>query len=149
MVLRVLIFIFLFGTNSYKKHLDENNFSHPYGNFFESAVLKVTWLQLCLKFFLSNYEAHWQRHLRDTLQLTILTEMDQHTCKSIMHQHTSKTYVHQNSFLVKHHETKIDRGAWKSMSYRKIQAFTLKSIAPKLNMTFHLLLHAYFTFKQT
>ena len=35
-------------------------------------VLKGTWSQLCSTFFLNNYEAHWQRHLRDNSRLKIL-----------------------------------------------------------------------------
>ena len=33
---------------------------------------KITWSQLYSKFFLNIYEAPWQRHLRDTLQMKIL-----------------------------------------------------------------------------
>ena len=72
MVFRVFIFIFLFPTKDKKEHLDENDFHHAYGDYFENAILKVTWYQLCLKFFLSNYETGWQKHLKDTLQLKIL-----------------------------------------------------------------------------
>ena len=36
-----------------------------------------------------------------------------------------------NSFLIKHHETKIDEGAWKIISCTKIQACDLKHTAPK------------------
>ena len=45
MVFRIFIFIFLFRTNGKKEHLDENDFRHGYGNYFESAILKVTWYQ--------------------------------------------------------------------------------------------------------
>ena len=38
---------FLFRSNGKNEHLDENNFRHVHGNYFKSAVLKVTWLQLC------------------------------------------------------------------------------------------------------
>ena len=69
MVFREFMFIFLFRSNSKKEYLDENDFLHGYGSYFKSAVLEVTWFQLCLKFFLNNFEAHWQRHLKDTLQL--------------------------------------------------------------------------------
>ena len=45
MVFCVSIFIFfVFRTNGKKEHLDENNFCHWYGNFFESAVLKFSYL---------------------------------------------------------------------------------------------------------
>ena len=36
------IFIFIFRTNGKKEHLDEKDFRHGYGNYFESAILKVT-----------------------------------------------------------------------------------------------------------
>ena len=45
MVFRIFIFIFLFRTNGKKEHFDENDFRHGYGNYFESANLKVTWYQ--------------------------------------------------------------------------------------------------------
>ena len=44
-VFRISIFIFLFRTNGKKEHLDENDFRHGYGNYFDSATLKVTWYQ--------------------------------------------------------------------------------------------------------
>ena len=43
-------FIFLFRSSGKNEHLDENHFRHAYGNYFKSAVLKVTWFQLCSKF---------------------------------------------------------------------------------------------------
>ena len=49
-----------------------NSFLHGYGKYIEIDILEVTWSLLCSKFFLSNYEAHWQQHLKDTLQLKIL-----------------------------------------------------------------------------
>ena len=45
MVFRIFILIFLFSTNGKKEHLDENDFHHGYGKYFESAILKVTWYQ--------------------------------------------------------------------------------------------------------
>ena len=45
MVFRIFIFIFLFRANDKKEYLDENDFRHGYGNYFESAILKVTWYQ--------------------------------------------------------------------------------------------------------
>ena len=41
MVLRVFI-VFIFGTNSKKEQLGENDFHYCYSNFFESVILKVT-----------------------------------------------------------------------------------------------------------
>ena len=59
------------------------------------------------------------------------TEIDQRTCKLIINQHTSKAYLEQNSFVIKHNETKIDKGAWKIISCTKIEALTSKNITPK------------------
>ena len=44
-VFRIFSFIFLFRANGKKEYLDENDFRHGYGNYFESAILKVTWYQ--------------------------------------------------------------------------------------------------------
>ena len=55
-----LLLLFLFRTNGKKGHLDESDFCHCYGNFFKTAILKVTWYQLYSKFLLINYKAHWQ-----------------------------------------------------------------------------------------
>ena len=49
MVFRVCLFLFFsFRANGNKGQIDENNFRHCHDNFPESAILKVTWLQLCL-----------------------------------------------------------------------------------------------------
>ena len=48
--------------------------------FFESAILKVTWLQPCLKFVLNNCEARWQQHFERNLAVKDFTDMDQHKC---------------------------------------------------------------------
>ena len=126
--------LFLLRTNSTKENLDENNFPHCYGNFFKIAVLKVTCSQLYLKFFLNNNEAHRLRHLRDTLQFKILQKW---------------INLYANSLLIKRHETKIETGGMKFISCTKIRVCTSKIIAPKQKMTFHLLLYASLTFKQT
>ena len=115
MVFCVFIFYFLFRSNGKKEHLDESNFRHGYDNFFKSAVLKVTWFQLCSTTFLDNYEAHWQRHLKDILQLKIL-----------------RTWINiqANSFLGKYHEMKMDESVMDIISCTKIQVYSLKNIAP-------------------
>ena len=77
MIFCVFIFTFLFRTNGTKGLLNETNFSHCYGNFFECANLKVTWLRLCLKFFLMNYEVHWQEHFERQPTDQDFTDMDQ------------------------------------------------------------------------
>ena len=70
MVFHVLSF-FCLEPSIKKEHLGENDFRHRYRNFFESAILEVTWSQL-FKFFLNNYVAHLQQHLKGILQLKIL-----------------------------------------------------------------------------
>ena len=62
------LLFFLFRSDGKKECLDENTFRHGYGNHFKTAVLKVTWFQLCSKFFLNNYEVHCKWHLKDTFQ---------------------------------------------------------------------------------
>ena len=104
MVFWVFIFYFLFRSNDKKEHLDENHFRHGYGNYFKSAVLKVTWFQLCSTFFLNNYEAHWQRHLGDILQLKILRTL---------------INIQANSFLGKYHEMKMGEDAMEIFSCTK------------------------------
>ena len=83
-------------------------------NHVESAILKATWSHLCSKFFLSNNEAHWQRHLKDILWLKILRIW---------------TDICANSFVGKYHETNIDEGAWKIISCTKIRTCSSKIIA--------------------
>ena len=124
MVFCVFIVYFLFRNNGKKEHLDENNFRHGYGNYFKSAVLKVTWFQLCSTFFLNNYEAHWQRHLKDILRLKIL-----------------RTWINiqANSFLGKY-EMKMSECAMEIISCTKIRAYSLKNIAPRHFTYYHIVL---------
>ena len=51
---------------------------HHYGSFFKSAILKVP-LQLCSKFLLNNYEAHWQKkkYFERHPIIECFTDMDQ------------------------------------------------------------------------
>ena len=49
---------------------DEDDLRHCYGN----------WSQLCSKFLLKNYEAHWKQHYERYPTAEYFTEMDQHTC---------------------------------------------------------------------
>ena len=65
--------------------------------------------------FLKNYKAHWQRHLKDTLQLKILRKW---------------INIHVNFFLGKYHEMKMGEGAMELISCTKIRACSLKNIAP-------------------
>ena len=75
------LFFFVFRAGGKKEHLDENNFCHYYGIFFESVALKVSYLTTAMFHFFS-------RKLRDTLATAFerhftaedFTEMDQHRC---------------------------------------------------------------------
>ena len=80
MVFYVFIFIFLLRTNIKKRYLNESDFYHCYRNLFETAIPKVTWSQLCSKFFLNNYETHWQQHFKRHPTIEDITVMDQNTC---------------------------------------------------------------------
>ena len=103
-----------FSCDGKKEHLDGTNFRHNYGKYFGSAILKVTWYQPCSKFYLNNYNAHWQRHLKDTLQLKILRTWNN---------------IGTNSFLGKYHETKMGEGPRKTTSCTKTWPCSLNSIS--------------------
>ena len=99
------IFIFLFRTTVKKKHSNESDLPHSYGNNFETAILKVTWYQLYSNFFINNYEVHWQWHLKDILKLKILG-----------------TWINicANFFLdIKYHETRMSKSAWEVITWTK------------------------------
>ena len=57
---------FLFRKNVIREQLDEDDF-RCYVFFSEKYYSESTWSQLCSKFFINNYEATWQQHLKDTL----------------------------------------------------------------------------------
>ena len=68
----VFSFLFvLFRNNVIRDQLDENDFVIIMF-FFQKDHFESTWSQLCSKFFINNYKATWQQHLKDTLQLNIL-----------------------------------------------------------------------------
>lgn len=46
---------------------------------FSNAIMKVTQSQLCLKFFLKNYEAYWQQHFERHPTTEDFTDMEKHT----------------------------------------------------------------------
>ena len=114
MVFRVSFLPFWLEATVKNNTWNERDFRHGYGNYFKSAVLNVTWFQLCSKFFL-NYEAHWQWHLEVTLQLKNLGTWPN---------------KHANSFLGKYHEIKMGEGVLQIISYTKIQVCPFKNIAP-------------------
>ena len=76
--------------------------------------ITVTWYQLCSKFFLNIYEVHWQRHLKDTLQLKILQQW---------------INIRANSSLVNIMKPKLGEGARKTISITKVWAYFMKSIS--------------------
>ena len=84
-----LLLLFLFRTNGKKGRLDENDFRHCHGIFFESGILKVTWSQLCSKFLPNNYEAHWKQHFERYPTVEYFPDMDQLT-RNIFHQDFGK-----------------------------------------------------------
>ena len=46
---------------------------------FSNAIMKVTQSQLCLKFFLKNYEAYWQQHFERHPTTEDFTDMEKQT----------------------------------------------------------------------
>ena len=62
----------MFRNNIIREQLGQNNFRRCYGFSFRKYHSEITWSQRCSKFSINNYEAPWQRHLKDTLQLKIL-----------------------------------------------------------------------------
>ena len=106
-------FSFLFRSNSKKNTRMRSTFvtvmvlfqKRHFGGYLISAIFKI----------LNNCEAHWQQHLKDTLQLKIL-----------------QTWINMriNSFLDKYDETKMNEGALEIISRIKIWACSLKNIAP-------------------
>ena len=115
----VCSFLLLFRTNVRKKYLDECDLSRCYANFFESAILKVTF---------STIARHIDNSiLKDTLELKIL-------------------YGH-GSIYVLIPSSRLE-GAFKIFSCKKIRTCTAKNITPKQIM-FHFQLYASFSIKQT
>ena len=66
--------------NVRKRYLNVSDFHHCYGNFFESAILKVTRSQLYSKFFVNNSTVHWQQDFERHPKVEDFTDMDQDTC---------------------------------------------------------------------
>ena len=124
MAFSFFIFIFLFRNNDKKNQLNEDDFPHCYGNFFRECYSDSTWSPLYSKSFLSNYKAHWQQHLKGTLQLKILQ---------------TRINIGANSFLCKRLETKTDAGAWKIISYPKSWDCCSKDI-PSRHFTYYCML---------
>ena len=81
-----------------------------------ACISKVLFRKLLDISCFKSYEAHWQQHLKDTLQLKILrTWID----------------IHVNFFLGKYHEVKMGEGALEIISCTKIWACSLKDFAPR------------------
>ena len=100
--------------------------------FFKSSVLKVTWSQTCSKFFPNNFEANQKRHLRDTLQLTILR-------KWININVLILSWLNNMKWKLK----KVPRKLSVSQKTKPVYRRTLH----EKKMTFHLFLYASFSLK--
>ena len=111
-------FSFFFKSNVRRGYLDESDFRHCFGNCFESAIPKVSWSQLITTITSSQ---QLQNNIDNSILKSILefTDMDQGTCYSV-HQDFSKYNV-----------TRINEGALKIITRKKIPPRTSKSIAPK------------------
>ena len=114
------IFIFLFRSNGKKEHLVRTISVRVM-----IIISEVPFWSTFSKFFLNNYEGHWQQHLKDTLQLKIL-----------------RTWIniHINFFLGKYLEMKMGEGALEIISCTKIRACSLKNIAPEHFTYYYILL---------
>ena len=120
MVFHVFILIFLFRSNG-KSNI-----------WIRTIIVKVMgiiskmpfWKLLDISFkFLNNYEARWQQHLKDTLQLKTL-----------------RTWINVriNSFLDKYDKTKMGEGALEIISCPKGRTCSLKNIAQNIVIVFAL-----------
>ena len=96
------ICFFLFRTKCRKEQLDEDGFRHCYGFFFfESVILKVTWSQLCSKFFTTHVDSgNWKKPYSRRFFWALIN-------------------TRANSFLGKHHGIKINNCAWKISVVRR------------------------------
>ena len=60
-------YFFVFRTNGEKEHLDENNFCDGYGNFYESAAVKVSHVIIAMfKVFFSTIRRHIEHGIWET-----------------------------------------------------------------------------------
>ena len=124
-------YLFVFKTNGKKEDLDENNFCYCYGNFFESAALKVSYL---ITTMFKVFSRQLRGTFRDTLQLKILRKW---------------TNIGVNSSLVKNiMKQKLAKVPRKQSDADTIQVCPSKNIAPTDNMKFRLLFYATFTLEQ-
>ena len=98
-----LFFVFcVFRTNGEKEHLDESNFCHRYADFLENVVLKISYL-------ITTISKLFPRQLGNTLTTTF----ERHFT---VEDFTEMLNVGANSFLVKHHEMKIEEGVHGKLS---------------------------------
>ena len=117
-------FYFCFRTNVRKRYFNESGFRHCYGNFFESAILKLTWSQLCshTQSSFSTISRHIDNSIsKKTLQLKILrmwmkiransfTRLEHQTSQNeIQRRHHEDYHLPKNvSLHFKEHCTKVD-----------------------------------------
>ena len=72
MVFRVFIIVFYLETKVRENNCMGTTPVAVMVIFFRGCHFESTWSQLCSKFFVNNYEAPWQRHLKHNLYLKIL-----------------------------------------------------------------------------
>ena len=123
-----------FRSSGKKGHLEKYYFRYCYGNF--CGILNVIWSHLYSKFLFDNYEARWQEHFEQALQMKILWIWINTYANSF-----TKTWVNTM-------KQKSAKASAKLSLAQKIRVCTSKSIAPK-SMTFHIFLYTSFSLKQT
>ena len=109
-------FYFLFRNNVGKRFLDESDFCQCYGNFSETAILKIpTIFKVPSQQWRGTLTTAFERYLT----VKNFPDMDKNTCQ----------FLHQR--LSKHHKAKINEGALKIITCKKIRPHSSKNIAPK------------------
>ena len=119
MVFHVFIFIFLFRSNGKSNIWIRTIIVTVMGIISKMPFWKL--LDISFK-FLNNYEASWQRHLKDTLQLKTL-----------------RTWINVRiNFFFDKYKTKMDEGALEIISCPKSRTCSLKNIAQNIVIIFAL-----------
>ena len=119
-------FIFLLRSNGKNEHLDENHFRHAYGNYFKSAVLKVTWFQLCSK--LSTITRHIDNGISNIL-------------------YCWRFYGHGSTYMLIFSWVNIMKWKWEKVPWElSVSSLPFEEYCTR---TFHLLLYCSSALKQT
>ena len=116
-------YFFLFRFNCTEEHLDENNFRHCYGNFFENTVLECTWSQLCSTFWNVLDHSYIQRSERYliTAMFNVLSQQLRGTLTTAFErQFTAEDFMEMDKQNANSFWTKIDKSGWKIFSCTKV-----------------------------